>query len=67
MPQQEGETNYKYEDYASEVAVNRLPPTTALVNQTLNITLDSGAAFTIEFADLNKCIWQSGKDSGKDW
>ena len=67
MPQQEGETNYKYEDYASEVAVNRLPPTTALVNQTLNITLDSGTAFTIEFADLNKCIWQSGKDSGKDW
>jgi hypothetical protein len=67
VPQQEGETNYKYEDYASEVAANRLPPTAALVNQRMKITLDSGTAFDIEFADINKCIWQSGKDSGKDW
>ena len=67
MPQQEGETNYKYEDYASEVAVNRLPPTMDLVNQTMKITLDSGVSFELEFAGRNTCIWQSGKDSGKDW
>lgn len=67
MPQQEGETDYKYEDYASEVAANRLPPTTALVKQTMKITLDSGTSFDIEFVDSSKCNWQSGKDSGTDW
>lgn len=67
MPQQEGETNYKYEDYASEVAANRLPPTAALVNQAMKITLDSGTTFDLEFADRNKCIWQSGEQSGTDW
>jgi hypothetical protein len=67
VPQQEGETNYTYEDYASEVAVNRLPPTMDLVNQTMKITLDSGVSFELEFADRNKCTWQSGKDSGSDW
>jgi hypothetical protein len=67
VPQQEGETNYKYEDYASEVAANRLPPTEALVNQSMKITLDSGTSFDIEFAEANKCTWQSGKDSGTDW
>ena len=67
MPQQEGETNYKYEDYASEMAINRLPPMNALVNQTLPITLDTGIAFNIAFAGVNEGIWQSGEESGTDW
>jgi hypothetical protein len=67
MPQQEGETNYKYEDYASGVAANRLPQTIALVNQTMNITLDSGISFTLEFADRNKVIWRSNDEHGTDW
>jgi hypothetical protein len=67
MPQREGETDYKYEDYASKVAVNRLPPTTALVNQTMKITLDAGISFDLEFADRNKVIWQSEDEHGTDW
>ena len=67
MPQEEGKTDYKYEDYASKVAVNRLPQTMALVNQTIKITLDSGASFELEFVDRNKVIWQSGNERGTDW
>jgi hypothetical protein len=67
MPQQEGQTNYKYEDYASEVTVNRLPPTAALVNRTMTITLDSGTAFSLEFVDLNKVVWRSDGEGWTDW
>jgi len=67
MSQQEGSTNYKYEDYASKVAVNRLPPTAALVNQKMKITLDSGKSFALEFIDRNKVVWQSGNERGTDW
>lgn len=67
MPQEEGKTNYKYEDYASEVAANRLPQTTALVGQTMAITLDSGRSFELEFAERDKVVWQSGDESGTDW
>ena len=67
MPQEEGKTNYKYEDYASGVAVNRLPQTEALVNQTIKITLDSGSSFHLEFVDRNKVIWQSDPERGTDW
>ena len=67
MPQQEGQTNYKYEDYALEVAGNRLPPSGALVYQVLIITLDTGISFTLEFIDRNKVIWQSGDQRGADW
>ena len=67
MPQAEGTTDYTYEDYASKLAVNRLPQTDALVNQTIRITLDSGKPFKLEFADRNKVIWQSGDESGTDW
>ena len=67
MPQQEGKTDYKYEDYASELAANRLPQTPALVNQTMKITLDSKTSFDLEFADLNKVNWQSRNDGGTDW
>lgn len=66
MPQREGETNYKYEDYASELATNRLPQTAALVNQTLKITLDSGTSFDLGFAERNKVIWQSDNERGTD-
>ena len=67
MPQQEGSTNYKYEDYASKMAVNRLPQTAALVNQTFKITLDSGTGFELEFGERNKVTWQSDNVSGVDW
>ncbi|TEU15158.1 MAG: hypothetical protein E3J21_13960, partial [Anaerolineales bacterium] len=67
MPQQEGGTNYKYEDYASEMAINRLPQTAVLVNQTMKITLDSGTSFDLEFVDRNKVIWQSDNERGTDW
>jgi hypothetical protein len=67
MPQREGETDYKYEDYASKVAVNRLPPTEALVNQTLKITLVTGISFDLEFVERDKVNWQSGDEGGTDW
>ena len=67
MPQREGETDYKYEDYAAEVAVNRLPQTAALVNQTMVLTLDTGPSFDLEFEDRNKVIWQSDNERGTDW
>jgi len=67
MPQREGETDYKYEDYASKMAVNRLPQTAALVNKTTRITLDSGTSFDLEFVDRNKVIWHSGNARGTDW
>jgi hypothetical protein len=67
VPQQESQTDYKYEDYASEMATNRLHQSSALVSQTLQITLDSGTSFVIEFTDLNKCLWQSGNNRGTDW
>jgi len=67
MPQAEGTTDYTYEDYASKLAVNRLPQTDALVNQTMTITLDSGISFEFEFADRNKVIWQNGDEGGTDW
>jgi len=67
LPQQEGQANYKYEDYASGVAVNRLPQTAALVNQTMNITLDSGIFFNLEFSDRNQVLWRSDSGRGTDW
>jgi hypothetical protein len=67
MPQREGETDYKYEDYASEMATHRLPQTAALVNQTMKITLDSGTCFELEFADRNEVAWQSGNEGATDW
>lgn len=67
MPQREGETDYKYEDYASEMATYRLPQTAALVKQQMKITLDSGASFDLEFTDRNKATWKSGSDRGSDW
>jgi hypothetical protein len=67
MPQREGETDYKYEDYASKVAVNRLPQSSALVNQAMKITLDTGASFNLKFVERNKVAWQSGNESGTDW
>jgi len=67
MPQAEGTTEYTYEDYASKLAINRLPQTDALVNQSMKITLDSGQSFELEFADRNKVIWQGGDEDGTDW
>ena len=43
MSQREGETDYKYEDYASEMATYRNPQTDALVDKRVKITLDSFA------------------------
>jgi hypothetical protein len=67
LPQQEGQTDYKYEDYASELAANRLPQTTALVDQKMNITLDSGIAFNLEFNSRNLVTWHIGSEGGADW
>ena len=67
MPQQEGQANYKYEDYASGLAANRLPQTSALVNQTLDITLGLGMSFKLEFTGRNEVTWRSGNEGGKDW
>ncbi len=67
MPQAEGTTDYTYEDYAPKLAVNRLPQTAALVNQTMRVTLDSGISLGLEFAGRNKVIWQCGDESGTDW
>jgi hypothetical protein len=67
MPQQEGATDYKYEDYASEMAIHRLPQTAALVNQTMKITLDSGISFGLEFVGRNEVAWRSGEERGTDW
>jgi hypothetical protein len=67
VPQQEGSTDYKYEDYSSKMAVNRLHPTAALVNQTFKITLDSGTFFELKFVDRNKVAWQGDDARGADW
>jgi hypothetical protein len=67
MPQREGETDYKYEDYASEMATHRLPQTAALVDQTMRITLDSGVYFDLDFIDRNRVTWQSDSERGTDW
>lgn len=67
MSQKEGETDYKYEDYASEMATYREPQTDALVNQKLKITLDSGVAFDLNFVGKNKVEWKSGDKTGTDW
>ena len=67
MPQKEGETDYKYEDYAADMAYHRLPTTTDLVNQKMKLTLDSGAVFDLEFTKPNEVNWQSGSESGTDW
>jgi hypothetical protein len=67
MSQREGETNYKYEDYASEMAFHRLPQSAALLKQKMKITLDSGTSFDLEFTDPNKVVWKSGKERGTDW
>ena len=67
MPQREGETDYKYEDYASEMATHRLPQASALVNSKMKIVLDSGTVFDLDFTDRNKVIWKSGAESGTDW
>jgi hypothetical protein len=67
MSQREGETNYKYEDYASEMAFHRLPQTDALVGQTMRITLDSGSFFELNLVERNKVVWQNGVKGGTDW
>jgi MoaF C-terminal domain/MoaF N-terminal domain len=67
MPQQEGQTDYKYEDYAPGLAANRLPQTSALVTQTLDITLDEGMPFKLAFTGRNQVTWSSGDEIGNDW
>jgi hypothetical protein len=67
MSQREGETSYKYEDYASEMAFHRLPQTDSLVGHTLRITLDSGSSFELNLIERNKAVWQNGSKGGTDW
>jgi len=67
MPQREGSTDYKYEDYSSKMAVHRLPPTAALVGQTMTLTLESGIAFELIFVERNRIVWQSNGGRGSEW
>jgi len=67
MPQREGETDYKYEDYAADMAYHRLPATMDLVNRKMKITLDSGAVFDLEFNKPDEVNWRSGFENGTDW
>ena len=67
MSQQEGETNYKYEDYASEMAFHRIAQTDALTGHTFRITLESKVNYVLEFVEHNKVIWKSGNEGGTDW
>lgn len=67
MSQREGETNYKYEDYASDMAYHRLKATSDLANQEMKITLDSGTVFDLAFIKPNQVTWRSGSKSGTDW
>lgn len=67
MSQREGETNYKYEDYASEMAYHRLPQSAALVGRDLRITLDSGTIFELRFEAPTRVFWRSGAAQGTDW
>ena len=67
MPQREGSTDYKYEDYSSKMAVNRLPQTAALVGQTMVIRLESGKSFELIFVEPNRLVWQSGSGRGSEW
>ncbi len=67
MPQREGSPDYKYEDYSSKMAVNRLPQTTALAGQTMHFTLDSGSTFKLEFLERNKLTWETAGADGADW
>jgi hypothetical protein len=67
MPQREGETDYKYEDYASKMAVNRLAPSGDLVNQRLTITLETGRILELAFTDRHQVTWQMEDEHGTDW
>ncbi len=67
MPQKEGTTEYKFEDYASDQAANRLPQTAALVDQKLKITLESGQCFDLEFVEKNLVRWECNGQHGTDW
>ena len=67
MSQREGETDYKYEDYAADMAYHRIPTTSDLVGQKMKVTLDDGKAFDLEFTGKNEVKWQSGSDGGTDW
>ncbi len=67
MPQKEGETDYKYEDYAADMAFHRIPATSDLVGRQMKITLDNGVAFDLDFKGPNQVAWQSGQESGTDW
>lgn len=67
MPQKEGETDYKYEDYAADMAFHRIPNTDQMVGQSMKITLDSGVAYDLEFTAKNEVKWSSGESGGTDW
>ena len=67
MPQKEGETDYKYEDYAADMAFHRLPTTDELVGQKMKLTLDTGPVFDLEFKGPNQVSWQCGSESGAEW
>ena len=60
MSQREGETDYKYEDYAADMAYHRIPTTSNLVGQKMKVTLDDGKAFDLEFTGKTKSNGRAG-------
>lgn len=67
MSQREGDTNYKYEDYATDMAFHRLPQSEALIGRKLQIVLDSGSSFDLDLVEQNRVSWRSDGASGSDW
>lgn len=67
MPQREGETDYKYEDYAADMAFHRIAATDDLVDQSMKITLDSGVVYDLQFKSAKEVGWKNGSESGTDW
>jgi hypothetical protein len=67
MLQREGQTDFVHPNYSSEMATHRLPQTSALVDSKLEIALDTGTTFELEFIEPNRVVWQSGAERGTDW
>jgi hypothetical protein len=58
-----------YDDFADGIATNRLPPTQALVGQTLRLNLP-GFALTLQPTDLHTLHWSEDgarNQQGQDW
>ncbi|HSV53104.1 MAG TPA: MoaF C-terminal domain-containing protein [Burkholderiaceae bacterium] len=56
-----------YDEFAAGIATNRLPPSEALLGQTLNVALPA-RTLTLRFERPNELAWQdSAHGEGRDW